>query len=143
MLEKIDAVLDAENIKNGMSGNDRQFEISAYYTTNAANIQVCALCAYLLIGRENAQTAQELADRIGISSPRVITREIAKLRNAGVPVCASCHKDRPGYFLPETKEELDGYLLSLKNRCRQISAVYESMTRTQDELTGQARMEGY
>lgn len=72
----------------------------------------------LLKGRRNAQTAKELAEILN-KKPREITLAIEEERRAGKPICASCGKN-PGYFLAETREEMEGYCRALHKRAGEI-----------------------
>ena len=85
-------------------------------------------------------TAKELAQAIGVSDPRVITRQVERERQCSAPICASCGSD-PGYFWPSTIGELDGYIRSLHNRRRAISATIDGLERARDEWTGQQRLD--
>ena len=85
-------------------------------------------------------TAKELAQTIGVSDPRVITRQIERERQSSAPICASCGSD-PGYFWPSTVKELDAYIGSLHNRRRAISATIDGLERARDAWTGQTRLD--
>ncbi len=85
-------------------------------------------------------TAKELAQAIGVSDPRVITRQVERERQSSAPICASCGSD-PGYFWPSTVKELDAYIGSLHNRRRAISATIDGLERARDEWTGQQRLD--
>ena len=85
-------------------------------------------------------TAKELAQAIGVSDPRVITRQVERERQSSAPICASCGSD-PGYFWPETIKELDFYIKSLHNRRRAISATIDGLERARDLWAGQQRLD--
>lgn len=85
-------------------------------------------------------TARELAQTIGASDPRAITRLIERERQSNAPICASCGSD-PGYFWPSTVKELDAYIGSLHNRRRAISATIDGLERARDLWTGQQKLD--
>ena len=85
-------------------------------------------------------TAKELAQAIGVSDPRVITRQVERERQSSAPICASCGSD-PGYFWLETIKELDFYIKSLHNRRRAISATIDGLERARDLWAGQQRLD--
>ena len=69
-------------------------------------------------GRENAITGQELADFYKCDI-REITERIARERREGAPICAAT-RGKPGYYLPETREELEAYCERLKGRAIEL-----------------------
>ena len=76
----------------------------------------------LLHGRENAQTARELAHILNIK-PRIISRNIHNLRVRDKIVICSCNTGRnKGYFLPENDEEISHFVRSMYSRIREIAA---------------------
>ena len=85
-------------------------------------------------------TARELAQTIGASDPRAITRLIERERQSNAPICASCGSD-PGYFWPSTVKELDSYIGQLHSRRRAISATIDGLERARDLWTGQQRLD--
>lgn len=86
-------------------------------------------------------TAKELAKTIGVSDPRVVTREIERERQSGnSPICASTDSSAPGYFMPQNRKELETYIRSLKRRHKAISQTISGMELALDRLTGQKRI---
>ena len=104
------------------------------------NTTTGGLIASLLKSSGAHITAKELAQTIGVSDPRVITRQIERERQSSAPICASCGSD-PGYFWPSTVKELDAYIGSLHNRRRAISATIDGLERARDAWTGQTRLD--
>ncbi len=74
---------------------------------------------YLQAGELNALTGQELCKIIKCDI-RTLTAWIEKDRRAGIPICAKTVGAKPGYFMPEYKEDIDEYAKSLKNRAIEL-----------------------
>ena len=114
-----------------------------YNNTLKQGKQRSILEAILPIGKENCLTAQQLAEILGVSDTRVITRDIARLRQMRVPVCAACSNEYSGYYIAASPDELAAYLYSLNKRRREINKSYSSLESYLDEWTGQTRIEGF
>lgn len=97
----------------------------------------------MLEGKENSLTAQQLADILGVSDTRVITRDIARLRQMRVPICAACSSEHSGYYIAASPGELEAYLHSLSKRMREIYKMYYGLKDRLDDWTGQTRIEGF
>lgn len=95
----------------------------------------------LLEGKENAITAKEICDVLGISDTRTVTIEISRLRLAGAPICANTGSIYPGYYIAANSGELEIYLRSLAKRIKEIVAIYNALRSTHDFITGQCRIE--
>lgn len=74
---------------------------------------------YLHKGAENPQTAKELCNLLHLDK-RALTAAIERERRQGIPICASCSTETPGYFLAGTKEEMQRYCNSLHHRAAEI-----------------------
>ena len=107
---------------------------TAQHSTAAAERQ--GICALLLHGEANAQTATELA-RITGRTPREITRAIQRARLTGKPICAS----GAGFFLASDARELARYVRGLDRRLHEIRRTLEAMDDVLAAATGQTRME--
>lgn len=83
---------------------------------------------YLGIGRDNARTARELCTALGIRR-RDLTKQIERERREGVPICASCDANYPGYYMAGNEGELADYVRSLDRRIKEVK-------RTRDALAG-------
>lgn len=94
----------------------------------------------LLRGKQNAQTAAKIAGVLGLSDTRHVTTLIEAERAHGGAICASTGQ-QPGYFLPETPDELAGYVKSLRRRIKAITATEAALTATLDKWTGQMRLD--
>ena len=132
--------------RNPAHGGNREREqvektaLAGAFSFQPQNTTFGGLVASILKASGAHVTAKELAQTIGVSDPRVITRQVERERQSSAPICASCGSD-PGYFWPETIEELDSYINSLHNRRRSISATIEGLERARDAWTGQQRLE--
>lgn len=70
-------------------------------------------------GEQNARTGREICSALNLN-PRELTKQIARERRAGKPICAKC-KGRPqGYFLAADKEEMRTYINQLHHRAGEI-----------------------
>lgn len=94
----------------------------------------------LLTGKQNAQTAKQLAALYGIKDIRTITRQIEIERRLGHPILASNDTNSPGYYLPESEADIRRYLRSLDCRLRNAGASRDGIQLALDKYTGQQRM---
>ena len=94
-----------------------------------------AVSDLLGVGRDNAQTARDLAAVLGWS-PREVTREIEIERREGVPILAEAAA-RPGYYLPSNDQDWDRYIKSLAHRSREVRRTLAALTATRARLAGQ------
>ena len=76
---------------------------------------------FLQEGAENALTARELTQLLGIKNQREITRAIERERLAGAPICASCETGGQGYFLAADEAEMERFVYSLARRVANVS----------------------
>ena len=72
-------------------------------------------------GRKNTITARELAAVLGVN-PREVTARIEVERSAGAPILADCGSITGGYFLPESKADVDDYLTIVDHRIAEVQA---------------------
>jgi len=107
------------------------------FTKDSGEKQELFVWKYLGYGAETATTARDLAAMIGVSDPRVITRQIEKERLRGHPVCAS----QNGYFLPADATELDRYLRAFQRRRAQTAQTEKALRLALDTMTAQQRIE--
>lgn len=77
-------------------------------------------------GPNNAVSATHLARVLGVHK-RVISRMIEKERRAGRPICAISDSENPGYFLPESPEELEHYIIRLRHREAEIARTRQAL----------------
>lgn len=83
-------------------------------------------------GAENARTARELQDALGLTK-RQLTRAIEAERRAGHPICASTFSPR-GYYLAATREEMEAYCKRLQHRQREVGRTRLACLATMDSL---------
>ena len=135
------AALDAANIENG--GELKSAWCAAlpcsegYFTTPPGTI------SSILAAFQDPVTAAELAAALGMKDTREITRRVQLERLHGIPICASCDAERPGFYLARNPGELDRYLKSLDRRIRMVSATFKALELALDEWRGQLRLEGW
>lgn len=87
---------------------------------------------YLSTGKENARTARELADEIGIRKTRPITLAIERARREGHPICAAVSGFYLGYYLAEDQAELKKYCYRLQHRAGEILTTSAAMMKGQE-----------
>jgi len=88
---------------------------------------------YLATGSDRALSARYLATLLRCST-RDITAGIERERRRGLPICASCNPERPGYYLAETAEELRGYCDQLERRAGEIDKTRIALLKAAAEL---------
>lgn len=88
---------------------------------------------YLFTGKENAQTAKELASLLHCDV-RDISAGIERERRQGQPIIASCDPEQPGYYLAATAEELQYYCSRLHHRAGEIHKTRRALLETAAEL---------
>ena len=76
---------------------------------------------FLQEGAENALTARELTQLLGIKNRREITKAIERERLAGAPICASSETGRQGYYLASSTDEMEHFVHSLTRRVANVS----------------------
>lgn len=88
---------------------------------------------YLLIGKENAKTAKDLARALKCDV-RDITAGVERERRQGKPIIASCDPENPGYYIAETQEELQQYCSRLHHRAGEIYKTRSALLETAQTL---------
>ena len=91
------------------------------------------LSELLEIGRENARSARELSEMLGIDR-RGISSLIEQERRQGKPICATCDSKTPGYFIPATRDEMEQYCAKLRHRAGEIFKTRAACLKTIDDL---------
>jgi hypothetical protein len=112
-------------------------------TTTRAAGQGFWVAGVLGVGRESARTATELQALLGLSEPRVVTRQIQRERKAGAPICAISNGEVRGYYLTADPDELGRYIHSLDHRVQAIRGTQEGLQRTMLRMSGQQVLEGW
>lgn len=87
-------------------------------TTNKTNSQIGAISQLLLCGAENALSRRYLMALTGYPD-RVLRRQIETERRQGIAILSD---NIHGYFLPETQDEIDHCVQSLRSRAAEIEA---------------------
>ena len=91
-------------------------------------------------GKENAVPGHELAALLGLGDLRELTRIVERERAAGIPVCATCDSQQPGYYLACEPSELAAYIKSLDRRLYNVRRTRDRLADTLEEMTGQRRL---
>lgn len=107
-----------------------------YFTPLPLNRQVKGINRYLGVGRQNAITAERLAELAELKDPRQVTRLIERERRLEIPICARSD-NTPGYFLAATSAELRMYIESLERRIKHLQATLRGLTNALDRMEGQ------
>jgi hypothetical protein len=74
----------------------------------------------LQYGKEHAVTGKTLAKWLGQKSDREIRRQISALIRAKWPILSSVSVKNPGYYMANTKEEVEAYARDLHGRAMEI-----------------------
>lgn len=99
------------------------------------------IASVLSEGRGNALTGREIKRLLDLKDGRDVTAIVERERRGGVPICATTNSEKPGYFLPETPEELAAYNRSLRRRIKNIAQTLDAMEKSLDDWTGQQRLD--
>jgi hypothetical protein len=139
---------DNENARPGGGTSERAewsacgaASIQTNYSTTAARSQ-CNISDFLGVGRENAVSGSELADRLHVHDLRFVTRRIEQERRAGSPICATTSGEQRGYFLAASPDELRRYTRSLDRRLLEVQRTRQSLEDILAEMTGQLSLGG-
>ncbi len=92
------------------------------FTTKAGPIS-----SILMTGQGNALTGREIRRILHLKDAREVTALVERERHSGVPICASCDGNRPGYYLPETPAELREYIKRLRGRIKATTVTLEAL----------------
>lgn len=91
-------------------------------------------------GKGNALPGREIARLLGFRSAREVSAAVERERRLWVPICASCDAAAPGYYMPETSEELAEYLCSLRRRLRQVGKTATALEEALATWEGQEKL---
>lgn len=116
---------------------------SASISDKYDNTRGGTIASILCVGKENAVTGREIRRILALKDARDVTARVEAERRGGVPICATCDSERPGYYLPRTPEELSAYNRSLRQRIKNVTGTLDAMERAFDDWTGtgQARLD--
>ena len=98
------------------------------------------IARFLGQGKNAAMTARELVALLHAGSERWIRAAVETDRGAGIPICASCDVECPGFYLPATPGELAEYRQSLTRRVAAVSRTLRAIEDAHDGITGQQRI---
>jgi len=76
-------------------------------------------------GKENAMSAQCLANLLRYDSVRELQKEIARERREGAVILSTC-ENGGGYFRPKNKQEAEYFIRTLESRARNTMAALHS-----------------
>lgn len=91
-------------------------------------------------GKENAVPGHELAALLGLSDLRELTRIVERERAAGIPICATCDSQQPGYYLACEPSELAAYIKSLDRRLYNVRKTRDRLADALERITGQTAL---
>ena len=84
-------------------------------------------------GERSARTGKELAKLLGVQ-PRDISQAVERERRQGKPICATCDRMNPGYYLAEYREDMKTYCDRLHHRAGEIFKTRRVCLATMDSL---------
>ena len=84
-------------------------------------------------GPKNAKTAREIAAILNCSV-RDVTAMVNQERRAGTPICANTGGEHPGYYLPETREQVLAFCASLERREKEIHKTQKALRKALSQL---------
>jgi len=97
------------------------------------------LLSILPTGKENARTGRELAAIISGWELRDITKEICRLRRAGIPICGYNSGEVKGYALANgNTDELDIYCRRFHKRLAEIKKTLAALEAYRDSQINNA-----
>lgn len=95
---------------------------------------VIIISDYLTEGVENARTARELAQLLGVPT-RTVTAQIERERGNGAPICADSRNTK-GYYLARNATELNAYCERREKRTGVIAKNTRALRRTAKKMLG-------
>lgn len=88
-------------------------------------------------GKSSAVPGKELAGLLGLDDLRELTKLVERERASGIPICATCDSQQPGYFLSSGPGELAAYIKSLDRRLHNVRKTRDRLADTLESMTGQ------
>ena len=85
-------------------------------------------------GKRNAILAPALASKMGHKSTRALRVDIAKARAEGQLICSST---TGGYYLPETREEIQAFINTMENHAKGVFKALKTARATLQQIEGQ------
>lgn len=80
-------------------------------------------------GKKNARTAKQLCHILGTDT-RSITQAVERERRSGKPICATCDSANPGYYIPDSQQEMQRYCERLRRREKEIAKTRRACAKT-------------
>lgn len=100
--------------------------------------QVTDYSRFLKRGKRNAISRRELMRLSGIDNERRLREDIARRRAEGQIICSSFNGKNGGYYLPESREEIEEFVITLeshaKNTFRAIKAAREALKQMDGQM---------
>ena len=87
-------------------------------------------------GVSNATPGRQLCSLLGIT-PRELTKAVENERRSGQPICASSDSSNPGYYLAESREEMERYCRALWHRAGEIFKTRRACLQALEQLPQQ------
>lgn len=140
MRENEKAARDAANIQDGRETALQEGNTAPAHNSNsgAGNGQVLELIS---IGRDNAQTARELARVTGLSR-REVMAQIQAARLRGERICSS-PGNPAGFWIAENPAEYERAIKELSKRAGEQRQTIDAMEQSLARWIAQDRMEGF
>lgn len=100
--------------------------------------QVTDYSRFLKRGKRNAIKKRYLMTLAGFEDERQLRRDIARSRAAGQIICSNTDRTNGGYYLPESREEIEEFVITLeshaKNTFRAIKAAREALKQMDGQM---------
>lgn len=84
-------------------------------------------------GAAQALTGKQLGKLLHMTQ-REVSQAVERERRQGKPICATCNAIKPGYYIPETQEEMQQYCDRLRHRGGEIFATRAACLRSMNTL---------
>ena len=101
------------------------------------NIIVNDYIRYLKRGKRNAISRRELMRLSGIDNERRLREDIAKRRSEGQIICSSFNGKNGGYYLPENRQEIEEFLLSMEKHAKNTFNAIKAARKALKQIDGQ------
>ena len=85
-------------------------------------------------GKRNAILAPKLAKQLGFTGTRALRTDIAKARAEGQLIMSST---KGGYYLPETKEEIQEFIRTMESHAKGVFCALRSARQAMNQIDGQ------
>jgi len=117
---------------------------SSYFDfTTKGGTRQARISDFLGQGKESAIPGHKLMEVLGAADLRSVSKMIESARRSGMPICASTSPDCPGYYIPGTTDELNGYLRSFDRRLKEMRVTRASLEAVRRSMEGQTLIGGW